>query len=759
MSLYLEPNKSGKLLIKDGAHFVEYEKKGKVQTKPVPDSAREYAPGDASDGAALKFSMNGKGDVVVAYIDGKPRTKVSGYQVEKRPAPGQDRAAPRRGGPDRRQNQPTVSESQSPPEYGATAPYNFVRYPAPRPASDWDAPGTPAYSGSLVLKLENVTPLLVSGTGLQSDDTRNKADKDSPRRFRKVGGQFAVPGSSLKGAFRSLFEIVTGSAMSPVSRKAIAYRDVSDQDYYQSVMVDRLKREHGEAFASKSQAGFLVRKGKSLKIIPCAVAKIPQDLIFEHFKMGSDRDMWVKGYTKGKRKILPSAAEKYKHLLERFGNDATRLKTEVIVSPEQDWAPGEGKSGGQSNRRQNFLFHYAKAAFPEQRGKVAKRWQKVTNVEAWLVFSGWMTKKYTEFVFFNPQPDLAVSVERDVWEVFQDQLTPKQADHISTLEAYARKGLYPQGGIPIFYLQDDKGDVSEIGLTRLFRVTARHSPGALVKPPDNFEDMAQQVFGSTARAGRVSFSSAITVSHNGETDTRSTVLGQPHASCAAHYLFESDGDRHKQGRTGPGGRKNDANVLVGWNAPEASIRGWKRYWHRPGAEVPPPPNDNTETQAHLKPLKPGAVFETSIEFRDLTAIELGALLFAINPGKDGESPACHKLGMGKAIGWGSVRVEITGFEAWTPAKRYASIAGRFGAAPAPEISVAAARAAFESRLRQLFPDGTPHLDDLRMMLDFEHAAKHAKDWVSRTRPLELKEFKPKALLSSVKAVYEGRTGT
>jgi CRISPR-associated protein (TIGR03986 family) len=756
MSLYIEPNRDGKLSIDDGKFIVHYKLKQKDKQKPVPDSAREFNPEDATDGAEVKFSMNGKGEIVAAYIVGKHRNKGKGYTVDKRPAPGQDRAPARGGRPDGRGDKREVRQ-EGPPVYGATAPYNFVHCPQPVLADRWLDAAAPRYSGALDARLAAETPLLVSGVGLAADDdTQNK----EPRTFRRQGDNYVIPGSSIKGLLRSTFEIVTASALRPVSSKRIPYRDVSNKDFYQEVMVERLQREgKAEAFASRSQAGFLVRRGKAYSIIPCSYAKIPHDLIFEHFQMGKDRDMWVKGYKKGRHTIPPSAAEKYDHLLEKVGRDAKKLKPHVLVSPEQDWSPGDGKKDNR-NKRENFLFHYAKAAFPEQQNKVTKRWTKVSNVDAWLVFSGWMAKKYTEFAFYNPEQQHTKPVPRQVYQAFEDQITPKQKAHRKKLEKLASKGLYPDRGIPVFYLQDDQGEITDLGLTQLFRIPARHSPASLVGVPDDFADLATMVFGSTSNAGRVFMRSATSVSHNGEDRVHTTVLGQPHASCAAHYLFKSSGDVFKPGRSGHGGRKNDANDLHGWNAEDANVRGWKRYWHRPdAADKVPPPNDNPDTQAHLKPLKPGAVFTTRIEFRDLTAVELGALLYAINPGEDPDKPSYHKLGMGKALGWGSVTVEVTGFEAWQPATRYRSIVSRFtGDAGGEAIIQAEAREAFKAQLSKLFPDGTPHLDDLRKMMDFKHAQDWGSQWTERTRPLTLAEFKPKALLSSVAAVHEGREG-
>ncbi len=80
--------------------------------------------------------------------------------------------------------------------------------------------------------------------------------------------------------------------------------------------------------------------------------------------------------------------------------------------------------------------------------------------------------------------------------------------------------------------------------------------------------------------------------------------------------------------------------------------------------------DQEDKRANLKvritPLKKGAVFYFHIDFHNLSKEELELLCYSIRPDKNFQ----HKLGMGKPIGLGSVRIEPTGLLLINRGRRY-----------------------------------------------------------------------------------------
>ena len=89
-----------------------------------------------------------------------------------------------------------------------------------------------------------------------------------------------------------------------------------------------------------------------------------------------------------------------------------------------------------------------------------------------------------------------------------------------------------------------------------------------------------------------------------------------------------------------------------------SIRGYKFYWHNKD-EKAWRQKENDKVLPGMKkiaPLKPGAVFRGRIRFQQLSDIELGALCAVFHLGDNGQNIA-YKIGQGKSIGMGSIKIK------------------------------------------------------------------------------------------------------
>ncbi|MFB3906030.1 MAG: TIGR03986 family CRISPR-associated RAMP protein [Acidobacteriota bacterium] len=138
------------------------------------------------------------------------------------------------------------------------------------------------------------------------------------------------------------------------------------------------------------------------------------------------------------------------------------------------------------------------------------------------------------------------------------------------------------------------------------------------------------------------------------------ILSSPKVTTFQHYLTQ-DGGIEKD--------KLKDKLTTYLNGDQTTIRGHKLYWHRwedsqalAQAREPerhdeilrdllsPNPRDSQHTL--IKPIKAGVTFKGRIRFENLTDLELGALLIAL------ELPegCAHRLGMGKPLGLGSVRI-------------------------------------------------------------------------------------------------------
>ena len=89
-----------------------------------------------------------------------------------------------------------------------------------------------------------------------------------------------------------------------------------------------------------------------------------------------------------------------------------------------------------------------------------------------------------------------------------------------------------------------------------------------------------------------------------------------------------------------------------WDS-ETDIRGYKFYWHKK-MDWQGVKNDNENMNNVIAPVKANNHFKGKIRFENLDAIELGAFMYLFGIAE--EEDICYKLGMGKSIGLGSIKL-------------------------------------------------------------------------------------------------------
>lgn len=148
----------------------------------------------------------------------------------------------------------------------------------------------------------------------------------------------------------------------------------------------------------------------------------------------------------------------------------------------------------------------------------------------------------------------------------------------------------------------------------------------------------------------------------------------------------------------------------------------------------------------IEALPQGTRFKATIRFENLTPVELGALLSAL----DLPPSCCHKIGMGKPLGLGSVKI--------TPAlyisdreERYISLGAEWSGESAPASSeIEEFEAQFEQEIiRQLDAGEKPaskklwdtyRLRQLKTLLNWDNS--NIQGWDSKTRYLEIEHKIP-----------------
>ena len=199
--------------------------------------------------------------------------------------------------------------------------------------------------------------------------------------------------------------------------------------------------------------------------------------------------------------------------------------------------------------------------------------------------------------------------------------------------------------VPCFYITED-GKVSAFGHGRSFRIPYKKSVGDRVPAAMQSDcvDFSDAVFGRKEWwAGRVSFEDAELTREAGSYDEETAKpLLQPNPTSFQLYLTQG-------------------NALAHWDSEaDVSIRGYKMYWHKALKDCRWQDKDadpKSKVSKMIAPLKEGSMFTSRIHFRELSDVELGALLKIFRLG--GEKDIAYKIGRGKSLGLGSVRIDMS----------------------------------------------------------------------------------------------------
>lgn len=512
----------------------------------------------------------------------------------------------------------------------ATAPYNFVPLPERvfnvadgiqvgekriKPWETHDRFVTGTHSGSIELTIETLTPLFIRGPVRQQDGAWD--DRDSrlrPEPYTTPDGRPAIPGSSLRGMVRTLVEILSFSKIQPVSTARPFFRTVARDRR------DRIGRAYGKRMRRGVgvRGGWLQRQGDDWSILECEVLRV-------------------------KRSILPN---------------------DIHQDNRPNWE------------------HQHKQCWVDVRDNLVSRivfTADASKKSGCLVLTGNVPDKKREFVFLDPAADARrIAIPQQIWDRFHDddqitQWQEKAFPRDQPQEGCRRAPGHLRDGEPVFFLVDDNARSVDspdglvfLGRAGMFRFPYDRSPADLVAQVlrDAQLDLAEAMFGKADPGatikGRVYFDDAI-ATDGGPTWFEPAIVPQilsaPKPTTFQHYLTQ-DGTRGKD------------KLTTYIDGDHTTIRGHKLYWHRwnnhsdvsqvreqnedhdalRDSLQSPSPRDTQHTI--IRPVKAGVTFVGRVRFENLTDVELGALLHALQL----PSRCAHRLGMGKPLGLGSVRI-------------------------------------------------------------------------------------------------------
>jgi CRISPR-associated protein (TIGR03986 family) len=501
-------------------------------------------------------------------------------------------------------------------------PYNFIPLEkgCSREIGYREARAAGDLSGWIDITLETLTPLFIPNTS-DNDTWRKRTRDEKPKvihsydffshtdlgKGQHAGGdgpalaQPVIPGSEIRGMIRSAFEAVTNSCISTTDDRQVLYKRTT----------------------VAGKPGRLEKVGGTWRVIPC------------------------------KRYGVSISSNRYDR-----NNYSDRIR---------DFEEGQTvyfKEGGVYKT----YFHFVEDPTTEKREKGAG------------YLSGWFhhgepfgNKKHHESIFVRSGGDPVPVGDRDV-ENFRENL---RLYRDKSVNIHKRKGDHK--GYPrmredlenqLVYYQEIEADGKrfvylspaaigrEVFSNRLKDLIGTYSP---CEDPDALCPACRLfglVSGKGAAASRVRFSDAL-MQETG--DARELYdepvflpeLASPKPSATEFYLNRPKADlwNYDYAITWKG---NTPKTVPGYLA---TIRGRKFYWHSRIRRAPHIEDGKaSERNVFVRPLKGGKRFRSRVFFNRISEAELRRLLWVLTIGTSPDH--AHKLGMGKPIGLGSVRLDV-----------------------------------------------------------------------------------------------------
>jgi len=555
-------------------------------------------------------------------------------------------------------------------------------------------------TGYIDIKLTTLTPLYIRDT-LTDPEIQEKTEKEKNTGryinpdFFSPGEKVRIPGSSLRGMIRTLVEIVTfGKFTQFDGDRKFFYRALGDKSLdlrnkYNNLFTESIVYYGKQCYRMKCYAGFLTKINGEYCIIPSQSIQINGQNVYV-FRVENN--------------LINSISLTYNY-------------------KNYSWDD-------------KFYFNYNRNPIhPHCDGSINLFYLKVTSIlpnpsngyqKGYLIITGIPPKKHMQHIILPPDNSATkLPIAPEFIEAYTKDKYRKAVNLIELLDS-------GQNELPCFYLLGQNNEVIAFGHTPYFRFPYQYKIRDLVPPAllnDNLVDISEAIFGNEKSfASRVFFEDAFPIKEvKFEPICIPKILAEPKPTCFQFYLkqenFNQEFDRNGDFRGYSGLKDYDQNFSNNNNI----IRGYKLYWHHENKHLDfkasirldvDKENDETDFLTRLNfqninngnenyfeitndmlqkiydrngqealkkiidiiskydtqhtvltPLSADNEFIARIRFENLTDVELGALLFVLSLPEN----CAHKLGMGKPLGLGSVKIEIKTLFISDRKKRYSSL--------------------------------------------------------------------------------------
>ena len=421
-----------------------------------------------------------------------------------------------------------------------------------------------------------------------------KADKNLILEFYGGKDTPRIPGSSIKGMVKQIFKIITASSFRPFSNVK-GVGDFEDKNLYLRSFADKI-------------------------------------LSFRKYY----KDRMVTEEANGKGQIKPATKASAGFIIQ------TKKGSWFIVPSTKFKKSYKGKPSDKASIIWDSEFKYVDIHVGKMSSK--KSYMRI------LVPTNFDVKQ-------------RISIPQECLNSYRDDRARKKNATIHLLEAKdAIKGIKAvqltgckdiDYVVPCFYTAVN-GEVKHFGHGRFYRIAydftiGHHIPKYLRKQNKGI-DLTDSIFGyGNSWAGRVSFTDAIPSSVVRMCEANfPRPLMTPNPTSFQFYLVQDF--------------RKPMNEAYHWGDKNSVLRGYKMYWHQSLNKsrkwMLSSSNKIIKGMKKIRPVDENTQFTSRIYFKHLSAVELGALLMALNLNEVAPKDKCiyYKLGMGKSIGLGSIEL-------------------------------------------------------------------------------------------------------
>ena len=567
----------------------------------------------------------------------------------------------------------------------------------------------PVYSGRLLCRLTTEDPIVV---GSQREEVTVKRpagqqkkrgdQQDTPHRVYpfELANQPALPASTLRGLLSAVAEAASNSALRVLEDRPYSYRAAMQESLPAMGMIVE------ETQADKTT----VRKLRPLALppFPWNNREKQEEILRKYDQMFPQPllKIYINGYRKKNRQQTPHleltpgsfldrvrpqsySADRREFWYLRVAGPCTKEGDRITISApylsKKGWLLGQKAVVGSEPLSE---AEYQALPLQDQK-KYTRGILRVLGIEG-RVADIPTTKKHEIFLPYPPELETALVFEAEEACVAFEALAAERTATDDRLPFSVRgsrrntktgkekqdQTIRLRGGDVVFFkpAEDNPSKVGEVAISSIWRRRAgggshdyfrELSPELLPYHPERTGiTLAEQIFGyveqrpaasddsraARALASRIRVSFGLYASHEPqpyEDEVLLKILDAPKPPSPALYFTQRNGKK--------------SYIAKRELHPDAHMpQGRKFYLHRQTNTKKPwqtaAPTENLKQKSWVRPLKPDSQFYFHLDFDNLSQRELGLVCYALRPTENFR----HKLGMGKPLGLGRVRIDPVG---------------------------------------------------------------------------------------------------